>query len=213
MSKATGRVAAARMLGRISQPPREDPLGEPEIRRLTHEYLRLRESGESGAVEATIEMGRMIREAKPRLRGHMAQWFREDLHVSKSTASNQQHLAEFADRSPSAVKALETLGVLKLFRVCRLRARGVRLLLGHRIEDLVGMSLRRFTKLTNQHRRAPRRKPGVLLVHQAAARAEKWAVSMQNWRRLKPTDGPALERYKRALDGLMRVAGRLRRRL
>ena len=85
--------------------------------------------------------------------------------------------------------------------------------MGHKIEDLVGMSLRRFTKFTNQHRRAPRKNPAKLLAHQAAARAERWAVVIRSWSRLKPTDPATRERFKRALDGMVREVRRLKRRL
>ncbi len=213
MSKATGRVMAVRMLGQGSHPPPPDPLEAPEIRRLTEEYLRLRASGESHAVEATIEMGQKIRTAKPKIRGRVERWFREDLHVSKVTASHQQALAEFADRDPSAVTALRLLGVAKLFRVCRLQKRGVTALRRHTLDDLVAMSLRRFTKFTNRHRLTPGRRPRLLLIHQAAARAEKWTVTIRNWRRLKPSEPAERKRFKLALDGMVREVRRVTRHL
>ncbi len=168
-SKATAglvRVAADRReaahTGR-SEFKVSDPLDTPDVMVLTARFAEVRSVLFKDTVDATVQLGRILREGRPKIGRNYLRWTRERLHIERSTAANYVRLAELAIHSPAVLERFKDLGVAKLYKLAGLSPEARQLVL--RTPNLGRLTDSEFHLLTAEHRRAGRKVSGNMRAH------------------------------------------------
>lgn len=186
-----------------------DALEAPEVVRATERFLELRRQILRDAVDTIVELGQILMETRPLLRGHYHRWLTERLHIEPSTASNYMDLARLADASPGSIQRGKELGIAKLYQVARLEPAGRRTVL--RAPGLERMNDLQFSTLVARHRVSTRRVTGNMKAHGLRMKVQAFADVLEGIRRMS-VDNPAvraglaadLRRVERAASGLRR---------
>jgi hypothetical protein len=135
-------------------------LRDPDVVRLTEDFVKTNGEFMEDQVEKAIRLGRILLAGKPRLRGYYQQWLRESLRVEPSTAARYVAVAELAGRSTETARRLKDLGLCKAHRLARLSEQGREAILQSR--DIERLSERQFKELTAPHMKLKRAVSGTM---------------------------------------------------
>jgi hypothetical protein len=185
------------------------PMDAPAVLRLTERFLELRREIFRNLVDRAVELGELLLEARPLLRGQYQRWLRERLGVDGGTAENYLRLARLARDSPGVLQRWKELGVSKLYRIARLPAPARKKVL--RLDRLAAMSDREFSEATSDYLPPLRKVSDNMRAHGLRMRLRAFTGVVAATRALEITDDrlraglradlAALARALRALGG------------
>jgi len=190
-----------------------DPLESKDILLLSTRFIELRAQLFRDLVETTVELGQVLREARPLLHGHWARWLQR-MQLTPRTAVNYMRLAQLAEQSPRIVTEWKELGTSKLYRVAALPPPARKTLLKRSERDgLLQMNDREFAALTKPHMARRRKVTADMRVHGLRMKLAAWSKTLA----AAKTRGIKSPELKRGLDedlaALIRVARECRRQL
>lgn len=140
-----------------------DGLDAPAVQTLTARFVEVRATWFRDTVDAVVQMGEILREARERLPRVYTRWVEERLHLDRSTAQNYVRLAEYARHAPGELERHKQLGISKLYKVARLPVEARRALLA--TPDLVRLTDGEFHELTASSLPPARKPTGNMKAH------------------------------------------------
>jgi hypothetical protein len=156
-----------------------DPLADPTIERLSERFLELHREGFRTAVNLVVELGQILLEAKPRLRGSYARWL-DRLGVSPQTARNYESLAQLSARHPGVIEQWKELGPAKLYRIGALSQEGRRAILKpNAAPRLQAMNPREFAELTRRYVVERRKVTPEMKAHGLRMKLAAWVQALE----------------------------------
>ncbi|MEK6608095.1 MAG: hypothetical protein AABZ30_10575 [Myxococcota bacterium] len=175
MGRPTKAVTA---LARASAatPPTGDPLEAPKVAALTERFLELKRQTLRDLVDRAVELGELLAEARPLLRGHYHRWLDERLGVDSSTAENYVALARLAREDPGLIQRFKELGPAKLYRVARLAPAARRKVLGR--SGLDAMTDLEFAEVVGPYLEPGRKVTGNMKAHGLRMRVRGFAEKL-----------------------------------
>jgi hypothetical protein len=157
-----------------------DPLDDPRIARLAERFSELRREAFRNLVDRGIELGEILLEARPLLKGHYHRWLEERLEVQDGTARNYVALAALAHQEPGVIQRWKELGPSKLYRLARISPGGRREVL--RAEGLREMTDFEFSALTRRHVLSVRKVTGNMRAHGLRMKVRSFAKLLEGTR-------------------------------
>ena len=148
MGRPNGRVKALRMRLRVSRARRNPRPRRTGLVDLTRRFRHRRARMYGDAVEAVVELGRILIEGKERVPGRFLKWL-DDLEVEQPTASRYMRLARLAEEDGGLVRRWKALGTTKLYRIASLPGEAqAKVLRPAEAGRLLGMNDREFSAHT-----------------------------------------------------------------
>jgi hypothetical protein len=186
-------------------------LDSPDAESLAERFHDLRRQGFRSLVDLSVELGRLLIDARERLRGTYNRWLRERLGVELTTAANYVALARLATESPATVERFKELGTAKLYRVARLPPEARKLVLHN--PNVSGMNDRDFATLTRPHLKRTRRVTGTMRAHGMRQKLEAVAETLATMPVPRGIDEELREELRGQLRELSRRALELEQKL
>ncbi len=187
-----------------------DALYQPDVARLSTRFLELRAQLFRDMVETTIELGQILAEVRPLLRGHWQRWL-ERVELTPRAAINYMRLAELAQDAPKVIVDWKELGASKLYRVAALEPTARRRVLKKSERDeLLGMNHREFAVLIRPHMKKRRKVTADMRAHGLRMKVIAWTEALGG-AKIRGVKSDELRRgLVKDLDALARVARKRR---
>lgn len=159
--------------------PERDALQDTEVRALTARFAELRLELFRDAVDTVIEMGKLVSEIRPLVKGQFLAWL-ASVGVSAAAAHNYETLAGFAEDHPGLVQKWKELGPTKLYRVVDMTPEGRQAVL--RLPDkqrLVRAPEPRFMEVTEEYVRLRRVVTPAMRAHGLRMKVQAWDATVR----------------------------------
>lgn len=160
-------------------------LDSPPVGKFTERFLELRRQGFRDLVDMAVELGEILIQARPLLRGVYQKWLREHLGVDPATAENYVALARLSKEAPHVIQRWKELGPTKLYRVARLPPPGRSAIF--KVRGLADMTDGEFVEVTARYLVRRRKVTGNMRAHGLRMKVQGFT------QRLARTRLPAIE--------------------
>ena len=126
-------------------------LTDPKLIALAARFQELQQQTFRDLVEAAVELGGILLQARPLAAGSFGAWL-EEVGVSHASAMNYMGMATLAKHQPQLIERWKELGPTKLYQVARLPAEAQKdVLQTKKRDEILQMNDREFAALVEPH--------------------------------------------------------------
>lgn len=176
----TSKTALARLTALAASPDPASPLDGPRAIELAARFHEIRREGLRSLVDLSVQLGRVLIEARQELRGSYHRWARERLGLPSSTTLNYMAMGRLAIEAPALVERHKELGASKLTQVARLAPDARHKVLA--IAGIAALNDREFKLVVAPFRKRQRKVTGAMRAHGFHEKLRAYTVAVGAWK-------------------------------